>query len=83
MPPVAQQVVPQKSPVPQPATLAQAPTTVKPSRIKQEAPAKVAHAKARGNTSPEDDLRGLEDYDLIANFEILSELPQGAKKVAN
>jgi hypothetical protein len=81
VPPVAQRVVPQKSPALQPATLAQAPTTASPSRIKQ-APAKVAHAKARENASPEDDLRELEDYDLIANFEILSELPHGAKKIA-
>jgi hypothetical protein len=25
----------------------------------------------------------LEDYDMLANFEVLSELPAGAKKVVN
>ena len=52
--------------------------------------AQVPSKGATGSTSvqgdeitPEDDLKVLEDYDMLANFDVLSELPRGETRVAN
>jgi hypothetical protein len=47
------------------------------------APANPATLTRRDETTPEDDLRVLEDFDMLANFDVLSELPRGETRVAN
>jgi anti-sigma factor RsiW len=47
------------------------------------APANRALQTRTDETAPEDDLRILEDYDMLANFDVLSELPQRETRVAN
>jgi hypothetical protein len=47
------------------------------------APANPATLTRRDETTPEDDLRVLEDFDMLANFDVLSELPRGETQVAN
>ena len=46
-------------------------------------PAKPAPVARRDETKPEDDLEVLEDYDMLANFDVLSELPRVETRVAN
>jgi hypothetical protein len=46
-------------------------------------PANPAVQVRRDETAPEDDLRVLEDFDMLANFDVLSELPQREARVAN
>ncbi len=80
-PPVAHEVAPQKNPAQPPATVAQSKPTARPlpdaqAQAKQIAP-------PNGELNPDDDLKALEDYDLIANFDVLSEIPRGGTKVDN
>jgi hypothetical protein len=46
-------------------------------------PANPATLMRRDETTPEDDLRVLEDFDMLANFDVLSELPRRETRVAN
>jgi len=47
------------------------------------APANPPTLTRRDETAPEDDLRVLEDFDMLANFDVLSELPRREARVAN
>ncbi len=79
-PPLAHEVAPQKNPAQPPVTVAQS----KAARPLPNATAQQAQvAPATGELYPDDDLKALEDYDLIANFEVLSEIPRGGTKVDN
>ncbi len=75
-PPVAHVVTPQP-----PATVAQSKPAARPLPNVTAPQAQVA--PAAGELYPDDDLKALEDYDLIANFEVLSEIPRGGTKVDN
>jgi hypothetical protein len=46
-------------------------------------PARPATLTRRGERTSEDDLRVLEDLDMLANFDVLSELPQRETRVEN
>jgi anti-sigma factor RsiW len=81
--PVAQRVAPRTiQPAPavtaetphQPLARTQAPSVVRPP---------AAGATEEDEISLYDNLPILEDYDLLANFDVLSELPRGGKKVVN
>ncbi|MBZ5514044.1 MAG: hypothetical protein LAN62_04220 [Acidobacteriia bacterium] len=61
-----------------PATLAQ-----KPSAPIEGIGAGSAALREKDETTGEDDLKALEDYDMLANFDVLSELPSREKRVAN
>ena len=47
------------------------------------APTNLATLERKDETTPEDGLEVLEDFDMLANFEVLSELPQRETRVAN
>ncbi len=80
-PPVAHEVVPQKNLEPEPVNVAQSKPAAQP--LPEAQPQAKQLVPANGELNPEDDLRALEDYDLIANFEVLSEIPRGGTKVDN
>jgi len=81
--PVAQQQAPQVS---QPAPAV--PPADQPKQLARVQPPAVTQPQTAA-TAEEDELSlyqnlsVLEDYDMLANFEVLSELPAGAKKVVN
>ena len=73
-----QQAMGPQTPAPQlhaPATTAQA--GVKP------VPAAPPHQSAGVSANEDRDAQALEDYDLAANFDLLSELPKGERRVTN
>jgi len=47
------------------------------------APASAPTVVRRDETAPEDDLKAFDDYDMLANFDVLSELPRGETRVVN
>jgi hypothetical protein len=46
-------------------------------------PTNPATLERKDETTPEDGLKVLEDFDMLANFDVLSELPQRETRVAN
>ncbi len=80
-PPVAHEAAPQKNPAQPPVTVAQSKPTAHPVPSTQEQAKQIAPPS--GESNPDDDLKALEDYDLIANFDVLSEIPRGGTKVDN
>ena len=80
-PTVAHEVAPQKNPAQPPVTVAQSKPTAHPLPKAQEQAKQIAAPSSELN--PDDDLKALEDYDLIANFDVLSEIPRGGTKVDN
>jgi len=47
------------------------------------APASAPTVVRRDERNPEDDLKAFDDYDMLANFDVLSELPRGETRVVN
>lgn len=81
-PPVAREVVPQQNPAQTPPTVAQAQSAAR--RVPNaDSQAKRLAPQPGDELNPDDDLKALEDYDLIANFDVLSEIPRGGTKVDN
>jgi hypothetical protein len=88
--PPPQPVARQNSPV---EKAAPAPEAARPEARRESAPAVQAQNPSapanpvvqvrRDETAPEDDLRVLEDFDMLANFDVLSELPPREARVAN
>ncbi len=60
-----------------------APMTASQFASSEKAGAQLALAPSLQGMAADEDTRAFDDYDLLANFDVLSELPQGARKIVN
>ena len=81
--PVAQQGSSQAPPLPSQEAAKVQPPAASPPQHRREVVAQPVIQTADKGSSVDEDLQALEDYDMIANFDVLSDLPKGKGKVAN